>query len=204
MPPGTFVTEQPGILSPAPLYASAGPVRLRPLWAALPGLAVAGLMLLYSVPATKRNPADLPAALVQLFAIVICLLSYVYYFMCVHRIIRVLQREPGWSVDYTPAGAVWRQFIPFYGLVFNYRWTGDVADYTKWRLGTESWAGGRAGLWAFLCLLLGFILSNFLFPVGLAIVFGGLFLLDVPLRRALNAPAPESGAPGYNGTLGLR
>lgn len=186
-----------------PLYPPAPPPRLRPLWPAFAVLGIAGVLLLLSRQGLQSDAIN-PAYVLVLISILLSFAAYIYYFLCVHRMIRTLEQEPGWNVDYTPAGAVWRQFIPFYNLVFNYRWTGDVADYAKWRLGNDGGFGGRTGLWAFLLILLGALASNALFPAGMAIMFAGLALLGVPLRRALGMPAPELGAPGYNGTLNLR
>jgi hypothetical protein len=129
--------------------------------------------------------------------------AIVYYFMCIHRLIRVMGTQPDWWSEYTPAGVVWRTFVPFYGIYVLYQWTGDVESYTNWRLGISS----RVGLLTFAGLMIGSILSLYqpVSGLGYLIEFASLLLLYKPIRRALLVPAPTaSSAPRYDGTLGLR
>lgn len=127
--------------------------------------------------------------------------AFVYYFFLIHRMIKVLEDEPGWSAEYTAAGVVWRQFIPLYGIYFLYQWTGDVARYLQWRTGRH----GQAGLFTFLGLLLGFLLRFVDGFVGLIVIFAALYLLVIPLRRALaTRPPDDSFAPSYDGSLRLQ
>ena len=170
------------------------PLGLRPVWVGL-ALTVVGFFL-FALLAQSAD-AETARGLATLFG----LPALIYYFMIVHRIIRVLDTQPGWSGEYTPAAAVWKQFIPFYGLYFLYEWPGDVESYINWRLGRES----RVGLWTFLGLITGFLLRFFDSFVGLMVIMASLYILYVPLRKALaTAPPMDAPAPGYNGTLGLR
>ena len=112
----------------------------------------------------------------------------------------MLEEQTGWSVEYTPAAAVWKHFIPFYGIYFLYRWPGDVESYIKWRTGGAS----RVGLLTFVGLLSGLFLRLFDSFVGVAILIASLYILYVPLRRALGVVAPDAdNAPRYNPTIGL-
>lgn len=166
---------------------------LRPIW---PGFLITSagfLVTMFYVISGGGDPRSI--------AILCNLTAFVYYFMLVHRIVKVLEEQPGWSVEYTPAAAVWKHFIPFYGLYFLYRWPGDVESYIAWRTGRES----RVGLWTFLGLLAGFLIERFVDPlVGLTIAMLSLYMLYVPLQRALALLPPDAVAPpGYNPTLGL-
>jgi hypothetical protein len=179
-------------------------LRLRPLWV---GFLLAGIDQLLRIPAGWQQPEPAStAALLHGYAALIGLLALVYYFMCVHRLTRVLQDQPDWSSEYTPAGMVWRQFIPLYGLYVLYQWTGDVESYATWRLGVTT----NAGRSCFIGLFVGFALTNYspLLPlagIGHAIIFGALTLLYTPVRKLLTMPVPADGvAPRYDGTLGLR
>lgn len=175
-------------------------LRLRPLWI---GFVLAAIDQLLCIPAgwTTPEPGSLPELLQGLGAL-IGLLGFVYYFMCVHRLTRVLEKQPEWSSEYTPAGMVWRQFVPLYGLYVLYQWTGDVESYANWRgVATGS---GRA---CFIGIFIGLALTRYqpLAGIGHAIVFGSLMLLYAPVRRLLIMPVPAGGAaPRYDGTLGLR
>lgn len=115
----------------------------------------------------------------------------------------MLRMEPDWWSEYTPAGVVWKQFVPLYGIYVLYQWTGDVESYTNWRLTRKS----KAGLGAFLGLFIGFATMNSQSAVwlGLFLVYGSLALLYVSVWRVLAVAAPDtSGGPRFDGTLGLR
>jgi hypothetical protein len=176
------------------------PVRLRPLWI---GLLLASLELAFALYARFSVGNDLLVGLGTMFSGLSGVTAIVYYFMSVHRLIRVLRTQPDWWSEYTPAGVVWRQFIPFYGLYVLYQWTSDVESYVNWRLGITS----KAGLMAFIGLLVGFGFSDF-HPVawiGFFLMTGSLALLYHPVERALMvAPPADGAAPRYDGTLGLR
>ena len=154
-------------------------LRLRPLWIGLLMLVV-GFFLF----AAAARTAD--AQMAKGLAAVFFFPGFVYYFMVVHRTVRVLRAQPGWSMRYTPASAVWQHFIPFYGFYFLYRWPRDVDNFIHWRLGTQS----RVGLWTFLGVLAGFLLRYFDGFVGWTIVMLSLYMLYVPLRRALAVVVP--------------
>jgi hypothetical protein len=173
--------------------ASVRPLRLRPLWLGF-ALTVAGFFLF----AFAARSAD--AAGAQAMAAACALPAFIYYFMMIHRVVRVLDAQPGWSVGYTPAAAVWKHFTPLYGLYFLYRWPGDVESYVNWRLGRRS----RFAMWTFFGLLAGFSLRFFDSYAGLLVLMTSLCFVYVPLRRALTADVAEESSPGYDGTLGLR
>lgn len=159
-------------------------------------MAVIGFVL-SAMLAAETDGEKTARGFIALFALPVL----IYYFMIVHRLVRVLDQQPGWSTEYTPAAAVWKHLIPFYGVYFMYVWPRDVESYINWRLGRES----RVGLWAFLGLLTGLLL-RFADPyMGLLIMIVSLYVLYIPLRRAMATAAPtDMPAPGYNGTLGLR
>jgi hypothetical protein len=170
------------------------PKRLRPVWVGLV-LAVVGFFL-YAFSAIGAD-AEKAKGLAAFWALPV----WIYYFMIIHRIIRVLDTQPGWSAEYTPAAAIWKQFIPFYGLYFLYQWPSDVESYINWRLGRES----RVGLWTFLGLITGILLGYADAFVGGLVMMASFYVLYVPLRQALaTAPPSDAPAPGYDGTLGLR
>jgi hypothetical protein len=176
------------------------PLRLRPLWI---GFLLAFIELLFLLLTHIFTGNDLLVGLCMLFSGLAGIGAIVYYCMSIHRLIRVLRTQPDWSSEYTPAGVVWRQFIPLYNLVVLYQWTGDVESYVDWRLGITS----KAGLWTFIGLMIGFAFASFhqVVWVGYAIITGSLAFLYVPVRRALLvAPPADGAAPRYDGSLGLR
>jgi hypothetical protein len=169
-------------------------VGLLPVWVGL-ALTVAGFFV-YALLA-KSVDAETSRTLAALWG----LPALLFYFMIVHRVVRVLDAQPGWSVGYTPAAAVWKHFIPIYAPYFLYRWPKDVERYINWRLGRES----RVGLWSFLGLITGFLLRWFDNYVGWLVIMASLYILYVPLRKALaTAPSTDAPAMATNGTLGLR
>ena len=194
-------SQQSGSASfPSPLVTASPLLPLRSLWI---GFGLAGGYLLFALLAYVLPAQGLPASAAAIVAAIAGLMSFVYYFMCVHRLIRVLRTQPDWWSEYTPAGVVWKQFIPLYGIYVLYQWTGDVESYTNWRLNRKS----KVGLGAFLGLFVGFIAMNSQSAawLGFFLVFGSLALLYVPVWRALAVAAPDtSGGPRFDGTLGLR
>lgn len=145
-------------------------------------------------PASDANAANMLAGSLAFAALI-------YYFMMVHRTIKLIDAQPGWSARYTPAAAVVKHFIPLYGLFFLYRWPADADNYVRWRLGRKS----RAGLWTSLGLFAGIVLRFVDVYLGLLATTASLYFLYVPLRRALgDIPQQEVAAPASNGMLGLR
>jgi hypothetical protein len=186
-----------GVLAPVPL-------RLRPLWIGFALSAVGGVFMLAkiwsTVPGEGLSTQPVPA-LMQMFSTFAGIAAAVYYFMCIHRLYRVLGTQSGWQSEFTPAEIVWQQFIPFFGIFVLYQWTGDVESYMDWRLETSA-----IGKQAFLGLMVGFVMGLWV-PIawlGHGVVFGALAILYGPVRRAMLLPPLDSGAPGYHGTLGLR
>jgi uncharacterized membrane protein YfcA len=167
---------------------------LRPLWVGI--LLTIGGFFLFAFDAPLTD-----AETVRGLEFLCSLPALVFYFMVVHRIIRVLDEQPGWSVKYTPAAAVWKHFIPLYGIYFLSVWPRDVESYINWRLGRES----RVGLWTFAGLLIGFLLRFADMFLGMLVIMASLYILYAPLKRAVAATSPtDTPAPGYSGTLGLR
>jgi hypothetical protein len=172
----------------------ARPLQLRPLWVGL-ALTIAGFFV-FALNAQSAD-MDMSRSLGELWAIP----AFIYYFMVVHRVVRVLNAQPGWSGKYTPAAAVWKHFIPIYGIFFLYRWPEDVESYVNGRSGRKV----RFAVLTFLGLLAGFLLRWFDSFVGLLVIMVSLYFLYVPLRRSLVVALPANEpAPAYNGTLGLR
>ncbi len=191
---------QPGWSEPAappPLTFTERPVerrRLLPVWL---GFVLASGGFVGVVVGIAALGAGSARGLYFLFG----LPAFVYYFFVINRMIKVLEGEPGWSAEYTPAGVVWKQFIPLYGIFFLYQWTGDVERYINLRTGSS----GRAGLLTFLGLFLGFMLRLVDGFLGLFVVFAAFYVLVIPLQKALSvAPPTEEPAPSYSGSLGIR
>jgi hypothetical protein len=87
------------------VVVDASRLSLRPLWVGF-ALTVAGFLLFVSAARSAG------AAEARSVAETCALPAFIYYFMMVHRVVRVLGAQPGWSVAYTPAAAVWKHFIP--------------------------------------------------------------------------------------------
>jgi hypothetical protein len=172
-PPPMPLTEET-LLGPSPL-------RLRPLWVGL-AMLVAGFLLFAVVIAPTNWDATLSAAALCSSPV------FVYYLMIVHRIVRVVRARDGGSfLKYTPAAAVWKHFVPFYGIYFLYRWPCDVEKYVNWRLGTVT----HFAAWTFVGLLTGHLLGLVDPFFGNLVIFSTLYLLYVPLRRAItDEPTP--------------
>ena len=177
-----------------PVTVDAPRLRLRPLWLGF-ALTVAGF-LLFAFAARSAGATE-----ARSLAETCALPALIYYFMMVHRVVRVLDAQPGWSVAHTPAATVWKHFIPIYGVYFLYRWPGDVESYVTWRLGRRSWFA----LWTFLGLMAGVCLRYFDSFVGLLLMMTSLCFVYVPLKRALDVGSPtEESSSKHRGTLGLR
>jgi hypothetical protein len=83
--------------------APARPLRLRPLWIGF----VLVVLKFAGEQGARYLGSDQPSGVLLLGASGLATLgAIVYYFMCVHRLIRLLGTQPDWQCEYTPAGVV--------------------------------------------------------------------------------------------------
>jgi len=144
--------------------ALARPVLLRPLWI---GLFFALSDMLFALVAYVFVSDQFLHPLGMLLASLFGIAGIVYYFMSIHRLIRVMRTQPGWLCRYTPGSVVVQQFVPLLGIVGLYRWTGDVERYTNGRLvasgkwgSVASWVSWRGSCWLTFCRFSGLDTSS--------------------------------------------
>lgn len=121
--------------------------------------------------------------LVMLF---ISLVGWIYWLFCIHRFHKILGELSRHRYPITPSEAVGRHFIPFYNLVWVFKWSGQMSDYLNTRGRVKMVSGNVIGL----LLLLGILFRFFDTAIALAWLFSVALYLSTKLRRHLEALKP--------------
>lgn len=169
---------------------------LRPLWVGVV-LGVADLCLTLFGKRVHQPVALDVAAVCEVACIV-------YYFMILHRIAWVMRSEPDWWEIYTPAGIIWRQFVPLYGIYVLYQWLRGIEDHLNSRLGSDI----KVGLWTFIAMVVSWLPGlneEYGQPISFILMISCFYLLYPRLNRAIAVPRPAGWIPPVrSGALSLR
>ena len=133
---------------------------------------------------------DLEQETFNLVFIVIMLAGWIYWLFCVHRFHKILREMSHKSYPILPNEAVLRHFIPFYNLVWMFRWPAAFSGYINDRGRVRMVSGNLIGL----LLLASFILRFVDGAIALAVIFAAGLYLSAKLRRhieLLKAESPE-------------
>jgi Big-like domain-containing protein len=194
---------------------------LLPLPKTWPGFALAGLTVLLELSFGSltglmqavggRPVSQLPRALVWLtnptgptlslsvLAVLNALVyvaGMVYWFWSVYRIHKILAHVTDSSYAITPGKAVGFQFIPFYCIIWNFKWPGQLADFVNGRSPSAAMSKYWTGVFLLLASILG-SLDNGLQLLALSGI--GLYLVRKLARADLRAPLPQvSQAPSHS------
>lgn len=170
-------------------------MKLRPLWV---GISVAAFGIIADLLGKRNFLPDFTPGVASVCGVFVL----VFYYMVCDRVARVLERQPDWVSSYTPAGVVWRQLIPFYGLYVLYTWLQEIEEFANARAGE----GSSFGRVTFLAILVLSILGS-IPDYGASLPFGlmtGCFYIVYPhLQDALRESAFCGPVPVRSGTLGI-
>jgi hypothetical protein len=216
----------PAIPTPVVVFPSRSPqssasLSLPKTW---PGFALAGVLVLLELSFGSltglmqavggRPVSQLPKALVWLtnptgptvslgvLAVLNALVyvaGMVYWFWSVYRIHKILAQATDSAYPVTPAKAVGYQFIPFYCIVWNFKWSRQLADFVNGRSPSAAMSKYWTGVFLLFASILG-SLDNGLQLVALSGI--GLYLVRKLARADLRAPVPQiSEAPSHSLTV---
>jgi hypothetical protein len=123
---------------------------------------------------------ELEESVTNLILILIGLAGGIFWLICVHRFHKILAEMSRHHYPITPGEAVWKHFIPFYNLVWLFRWPTNMSDYINQRGRVEMISGTLLGL----ILLLSALTTRF-FDGGFGLLgtFGVGMYLMLKLRR---------------------
>lgn len=112
--------------------------------------------------------------------ILIALAGWIYWLFCVSRFHRILCEVSRNQYPITGAEAVWKHFIPFYNLVWVFRWPASMSEYLNRRERVKMVSGNLLGLFLLLSLLIGRFFDG---GIGLTGTFAVGMYIAAKLRR---------------------
>ena len=116
------------------------------------------------------------------------LAGWIYWLFCVHRFHKILKEVSANRYPISGAEAVGKHFIPFYNLVWVFRWPSALSDYLNRHGRAKMASGNLIGL----LLLLSMLTSRFLDGgVGMT----GMFALGMYMSAKLRTHIQSIGAP---------
>ena len=121
---------------------------------------------------------DLPMGNVVL--VLIALAGWIYWLFCVSRFHQILREVSRNYYPITGAEAVWKHFIPFYNLVWVFRWPAAMSDYLNQRERVKMVSGNLLGAILLICLFTGRFLDA---GVGLTGTFAVGMYISAKLRK---------------------
>jgi hypothetical protein len=138
--------------------------------------------------AKARGEASPIAAVLAMFStsFAVYVAGLVYWFWWVYRMHQILAQasRDRYSVKaypITPGKAVGYQFIPFYNIYWNFKWSNRIADFVRHSSTPVPMSKGWVGFW----LLLANILASLDKGLGLAVLFAISAYLARKIRRAI-------------------
>ena len=109
----------------------------------------------------------------------IAIVGWIYWLVCIHRIHKILAELTQNRYPNTPGEAALKHIIPFYNLVWIFRWPSDLADYINQRGRVKMVAGGVIGAIILVALLLRFFDG----AIGLALLFGVTMYVSAKVKK---------------------
>jgi hypothetical protein len=114
--------------------------------------------------------------------ILIAIGGWIYWLFCVSRFHNILREISRNHYPITGAEAAWKHIIPFYNLVWIFRWPSTMSDYLNQRQRVTMVSGNLLGA----CLLISLLIGRFLDGgVGLTGTFAVGMYISAKLRKHL-------------------
>ena len=166
--------------SQSPTYSSQPPSPLPRVWI---GFVLAfGFLVAEVVEVTQGNESA-----VGPLTVAIAIAGWIYWFFCVHRFHRILGElsphvsgEPTYPI--TPRQAVGYHFIPFYNLVWYFKWTRELTDFVERYTSVKMISEVLLGALLLLSGLTVRVIDGF---VGFTLLFAATLYISRQLRRAM-------------------
>ncbi len=115
---------------------------------------------------------------IDLILRVIVIAGWIYYTVCVHRIHKILNELTHNRYPYTPGEAAGKHYIPFYNVVWLFRWPAELSRYINSKGRVRILSGGAIGA----MLLLSLLLRLFDGAFGMALLFGVTMYVSAKLK----------------------
>jgi hypothetical protein len=119
------------------------------------------------------------AALLQAVLLPIAVGGWIYWLVCVHRIHKILNELTRNRYPYTPGEAAAKHIIPFYNIVWLFRWPIELSNYLNRKGRVQIISGGAIGT----MLLLSHFLRWVDGAVGMAALFGVTMYISAKVKK---------------------
>lgn len=123
---------------------------------------------------------EMDEAFTTIVLIVIAVAGWIYWLFCVYRFHKVLKEVSANRYPISGAEAVGKHFIPFYNLVWVFRWPNALSDYVNQRGRVKMASGNLLGVVLLLSMLTGRFLDA---GLGLSATFAIGMYISAKLRR---------------------
>ena len=149
--------------------------RSGPPWVWVGFLFVGAFLTLEVVFVVMQGDEESMSAILTLIAV----LGWIYWLVCIHRIHKILAEMTQNRYPNSPGEAALKHIIPFFNLVWIFRWPSDLADYINQRGRVKMVAGGVIGGLLLVALLLRFFDG----AIGMALLFGVTMYVSAKVKK---------------------
>jgi hypothetical protein len=137
----------------------------------------------------------LDESLGTLWLILIALTGWIYWLFCMSRFHKIIGEISRNHYPISSAEAVWKHFIPFYNLVWIFRWPAEMSNYLNRRERVKMVSGNLLGVFLLISLLTGRFIDG---GVGLAGTLAVGMYISAKLRKhveLIKGMSPEMSPP---------
>jgi len=132
----------------------------------------------FIIEETVMVALELDQSAASLVLVLIATAGWIYWLFCVNRFHRILREISRNNYPIDSAEAVWKHFIPFYNLVWIFRWPAAMSDYLNRRERVKMVSGNLLGV----VLLISLLVSRF-FDGGVGLT--GTFIVGMYISAKL-------------------
>lgn len=126
---------------------------------------------------------ELDEAVINAVLTLIAVGGWIYWLVCIHRLHKILNQLTSNRYPYTPGEAAGRHIIPFYNIVWIFKWPSELSRYINGRGRVSMISGGVIGTMLLLALLLRFFDG----AIGMAFLFGVTLYVSAKVRSHVKA-----------------
>ena len=137
----------------------------------------------YIIEETLFVVLELEETFVDLVLRLIGLAAWIYWLVCVSRFHKLLHEISRHNYPISSSEAVWKHLIPFYNLVWVFRWPAAMSDYINGRERVKMVSGNLLGFFLLISLLFARFVDG---GVGLAGTFIVGMYIAAKLREHIN------------------
>lgn len=134
----------------------------------------------FAIEETLMVALELDERMATLWLILIALAGWAYWLFCVSRFHKILEEISRKHYPITSGEAVWKHFVPFYNLVWIFRWPSTMSNYVNRLQRVKMVSGNVLGAFLLIFLLIGRFLDG---GIGLAGILGVGMYMSAKLRK---------------------